>query len=68
MWGDMTRDDEYRRKAEECRLAAESAARPEVKAEWLKLAGDWLKLVENAERSRLGGRTRSARTEKNDEP
>jgi hypothetical protein len=39
--------DEYRQKAEECRVQARKAPRPEDKAAWLSMAEDWLRLAES---------------------
>jgi hypothetical protein len=56
MKGENTRmllsGDEYRRQAEECRAKAESASRPEHKAQWLKLAQEYLSLAESADNFR----------------
>jgi hypothetical protein len=38
--------DQYRRKADECRQAAEMASNGVDKNDWLKLASEWLKLAE----------------------
>jgi hypothetical protein len=47
----MPKSDEYRAKAEECRLAAERAFSPLDKEAWLQLAADWLAMASMRERS-----------------
>jgi hypothetical protein len=42
----------FRRQAEECRQMAARATNEHDKEGWLKLAADWLKLAERAERGR----------------
>jgi gluconate kinase len=44
--------DEYRRKAEECRLQAGKALRDDDKAAWFKMAEDWQRLAEDIDRNR----------------
>ena len=44
----------YREQAEYCRQQASKARDPTDKAAWLKVAGDWLRMAENAEQR--GGR------------
>jgi hypothetical protein len=46
--------DRFRQEAEECRTFAERSASQLDKEAWLRLAGDWIKLAENAERRRAG--------------
>jgi len=46
------RADRYRRKAEECRHAAQQATSGVDKNDWLKLAEEWLKLAADADKSR----------------
>jgi hypothetical protein len=47
----MDRSDEYRRRAAECqRMAAESSLEKD-RAEWLRLAQSWMRLVHTAHRS-----------------
>ena len=41
----MTKSDEYRAKAEECRLMAAKVTTPIDQAAWLGLATDWLGLI-----------------------
>jgi hypothetical protein len=41
----MTKSDEYRAKAEECRLMAAKVTTPIDKAAWMELATDWLGLI-----------------------
>lgn len=42
----------YREQANYCRLQAEKASDPKDKAAWLKVAGDWLQLAEEADHRR----------------
>lgn len=42
----------FRKEAEECRRMAAEAIHQGDKESWLKLAADWLKLAEDAERRR----------------
>jgi hypothetical protein len=42
--------ERYRREAQECRELAEKAESPLDKEAWLQLAGDWLKLAQEADR------------------
>jgi hypothetical protein len=44
----ITDAERYRRKAEECRNAAELAGNGLDKNDWLELAAEWLKLAEDA--------------------
>ncbi|MCK1744850.1 hypothetical protein IVA80_29565 [Bradyrhizobium sp. 139] len=46
----MSREDaeRFRAEAEECRLQAAEALKPEDKEAWLRLAADWIKLAEEA--------------------
>jgi hypothetical protein len=46
----VDRANEYRRKAEECVGFAQRATDPADKAMWLRMAENWQKLVENADR------------------
>ena len=41
----MTKSDQYRAKAEECRLMAAKVTTPIDQAAWLDLATDWLGLI-----------------------
>jgi hypothetical protein len=41
----MTKSDQFRAKAEECRLMAEKVTTPIDQAAWLELATDWLGLI-----------------------
>jgi hypothetical protein len=43
---------DYRAAAEECEQMAAKSKDELVRARWLKIANDWLKLAEGAERSR----------------
>ena len=45
----MTRADEYRRKAQDCRLQASKARRDEDKAAWLSMAEDWERIAEGVD-------------------
>ena len=53
----MSSDDpnRFREQAEYCRQQAEKASDPREKEVWLKVAGDWLQKVEDAERRRRQG-------------
>jgi len=44
--------ERFRQEAEECRRFAERSASQIDKEAWLRLAGDWIKLAENAEQRR----------------
>jgi hypothetical protein len=44
--------ERFRQEADECRKLAERSASQLDKEAWLRLAGDWIKLVENAEQRR----------------
>jgi hypothetical protein len=44
--------DQFRQEAEECRRLAERSASPLDKEAWLRLAGNLIKLAENAEQRR----------------
>jgi hypothetical protein len=44
--------ERFRQEAEECRGFAERSASQLDKEAWLRLAGDWIKLAENAEQQR----------------
>jgi hypothetical protein len=46
----MKPGDEYRQHAEECRRQADIAASELEKATWLKMANEWLRLAEPAEK------------------
>jgi hypothetical protein len=50
----MTETDaeRFRQEADECRNLAERSASQLDKEAWLRLAGDWIKLAENAEQRR----------------
>lgn len=54
--GAMTETDaeRFRKESEDCRVHAEKAISPLDREEWLRLAADWLKLAEAADRR--GGR------------
>jgi len=41
----MTKSDEFRAKAEQCRLMAAKVTTPIDQAAWLELATDWLGLI-----------------------
>jgi hypothetical protein len=43
--------DDFRRQAEECRQMAARAISPIDKASWLRLAEDWLRLAQTADKS-----------------
>jgi len=45
----MSTSDEFREKAEECRLQSEKAASPRDKAVWLRIAESWLKLAQEVD-------------------
>jgi len=47
----MTKTDEYRAKAEECRLMAAKVTTPIDQAAWLGLATDWLGLIRDPART-----------------
>jgi hypothetical protein len=53
----MTENDveRFRSEAKECRQRAERATSPIDKQAWLRLAEDWIKLAEEAERRHLAG-------------
>jgi hypothetical protein len=44
--------DRFRREAEEARLQAERAFNPLDKEEWLRVASEWIKLAQDAEKRR----------------
>jgi hypothetical protein len=46
----MKPGDEYRQHAEECRRQADIATSELEKATWLKMANEWLRLAEPAEK------------------
>jgi hypothetical protein len=46
----MSDADEFRKQAEECRQLAATAIKPKDKAFWLRLAEDWLKLAQEADK------------------
>jgi hypothetical protein len=48
---DARQGDDYRAKAEECRLQADRAFSPLDKEAWLQLAADWLAMASLRERS-----------------
>jgi hypothetical protein len=50
-----TSADRYRRKAVECRHAAEQANNGVDKSDWLKLAEEWLKMAEDAAAHKVRG-------------
>ena len=58
----VSRADDYRRKAEECRLQASKSIRADDKATWLQMAEDWQRLAEGVEAS--SGPTRSQKKDK----
>jgi len=41
----MSRSDEYRKNAEECRRMASQTRKPDDEAAWLRLAYSWLKML-----------------------
>ena len=47
----MTKSDEYRAKAEECRVMAAKVTTPIDKAAWLELATHWLGLIREPART-----------------
>ena len=47
----MAKSDEYRAKAEECRLMAAKVTTPIDQAAWLELATDWLGLIPDPART-----------------
>jgi hypothetical protein len=53
----MSKSDEYRRNADECRRMASRTQKPEDEAAWLRLAYSWLKMLQGEEAVR--GDTRS---------
>jgi hypothetical protein len=44
----------YRRKAEQCLSEAEKAELPALRADWERIAREWLRLAETAERGISG--------------
>jgi hypothetical protein len=46
--------ERFRQEAEECSKLAERSVSQLDKEAWLRLAGDWIKLAENAEERRRG--------------
>jgi len=48
----MSKDDEYRANADDCRQMAAKALRDEDKARWLQIAAGWLSLVRGQVRNR----------------
>jgi hypothetical protein len=50
----MGKPDDYRARAEECRLQADRAFSPLDKEAWLQLAADWLAMASLRERSAIG--------------
>jgi hypothetical protein len=51
----MSKIEDYRAKAEECRLKAAGALSQADQAQWLRLASDWHAMADTAEKSRIGG-------------
>jgi hypothetical protein len=49
----MSKPDDHRAKAEECRLQADRAFSPLDKEAWLQLAADWLAMASLCERSAI---------------
>ena len=47
--------ERFRKQADECRQQAEQAKNPNDKERWLALAGEWIKMAQEAEK-RSGGR------------
>ncbi len=45
----MSDADRFRKLADECRDQAEKSHSPHDKERWLKLAGDWIKMAQDAE-------------------
>jgi hypothetical protein len=41
----MSKDEEYRQRAAECRHMADNAINPDDKQAWLKLADSWLQML-----------------------
>jgi hypothetical protein len=48
----MSKSDEYRKNADECRRMASQTQKPEDEAAWLRLACSWLQMLEGHEASR----------------
>jgi hypothetical protein len=46
----MTSAHEYRKFSEECRQQASKSANPEDKRHWLRLAREWMRVADEAER------------------
>jgi hypothetical protein len=42
--------ERFRGEADQCRRMAEGASSPSIKAEWLRLADEWIKLAQSARR------------------
>jgi len=42
----------FREQAEYCRMQARKASDPKDKEAWLKIAGDWVQMAEDAQRRR----------------
>ena len=53
----QTNAERFRKEAEECRELAEKAMSPLDQEAWVRLAEDWLKLAQEAERGTKFGRT-----------
>ena len=45
----LSDEERYRKQAEDCRQMAAKAISPLDKEAWLKLAGDWLRLADDAD-------------------
>jgi len=48
----MSKNDEYRANADDCRQMAAKALRDEDKARWLQIASGWLNLIRGRARNR----------------
>jgi len=46
----MSDADDFRKQAEECRQLAAAAIKPADKAFWLRVAEDWLRLAQEADK------------------
>jgi hypothetical protein len=44
----MNTADEFRKNAAECRALADGTSNPQEKAQWLKLADEWLRMAQSA--------------------
>jgi hypothetical protein len=48
----MSKSDEYRRNADECRRMASRTQKPDDEAAWLRLAYSWLRMLKGEEAGR----------------